>query len=321
MYGAAIVALLLLGACEGGDASKTQSQGNLNEISIIISDVLWNGQVGDSLRKKLAAPVEGLVQEEPLFTLNQYREETFTGDVRNGRNIIYVSKDEKRDFGFTQNSYCKPQNVFTISGMNTADLLSLISLHGDEIIRTIKKTEISENQKRNKTEGLRDTMAFAKSYGIKINVPLSYKPAVANSSFTWLKKEIRGGNTNLLLYTVPYETLEQNRDFSNNIIKMRDSIGSKYIHGKEPGTYMVTEVSYMPGMFTTGFANKSAFETRGNWEMSQDFMKGVFLNYAIRNEQRQCYLIIEGFIYSPSSPKRDLIMELESIIQSVTFVK
>jgi Domain of unknown function (DUF4837) len=321
LYGAAIVALLLLGACNSKSVSETESLGNLNEISIIMSDVLWNGEVGDSLRKKLAAPVEGLVQEEPLFTLNQYREETFTGDVRNGRNIIYIRKEERRGFGFTQNSYCKPQNIFTISGKNTSDLLSLISLHGDEIIRTIKKTEIAQNQQRNKETGLLDSMAFAKSLGIKINIPVTYKRTLANSSFTWLKKEIRGGNTNLLLYTVPYEKLEHNRDFTNNIIKMRDSIGSKYIHGKEPGTYMVTEMSYMPSMFTTGFANKSAFETRGNWEMSHDFMKGVFMNYAIRNDQRQCYLIIEGFIYSPSSPKRDLIMELESIIQSAAFVK
>lgn len=323
LYGAAIVALLLLGACTNPGAEKTASVGNINEISIIISDVMWNGEVGDSLRKKLAAPVEGLVQEEPLFTLNQYREETFTGDIKNGRNIIFVKKlqEGQRGYGFTKNSYCNPQNVFTISGKSTADLVRLIGMHGDEIIRTIKKTEIAENQQRNKQEGLRDTMAFAKTFGIKINVPLTYKDAVTGSGFTWLKKEIRGGNTNLLLYTVPYETLERDRDFIGNIVKMRDSIGNKYIHGKEPGTYMVTEASFSPSMFTTGFADKRAFETRGNWEMSQDFMKGIFLNYAIRNEQRHCYLVIEGFIYSPSSPKRDLVMELESIIASVTFVK
>jgi hypothetical protein len=321
LYGAAIVALLLLGACQGGDAAKKASLGNLNEISIIVSDVMWNGEVGDSLRKKLAAPVEGLVQEEPLFTLNQYREETFTGDVRNGRNIIYIKKDDQRGFTFKQNRYCNPQNIFTITGISTADVLNLISLHGDEIIRNIKKTEIAETQLRNKTDGLRDTMAYAKTMGIKINVPVTYNQAATGNGFTWLKKEIRGGNTNLLLYTAPFGALEHNRDFINNIIKMRDSIGSKYIHGKEPGTYMVTEVSYTPSMFTTSFADKRAFETRGNWEMSHDFMKGVFINYAIRDEQHRRYLIIEGFIYSPSAPKRDLIMELESIIESVTFVK
>lgn len=101
---------------------------------------------------------------------------------------------------------------------------------------------------------------------------------------------------------------------------MRDSIGNMYVHGQEPGTYMVTEEAYSPYLFMTSFQDKRAFETRGNWEMANDFMGGPFLNYAIRDDKNKCYLIIEGFIYSPSSPKRDLIIELESIIKSVQFL-
>jgi len=320
-YGAALVALLLFASCNKDTEQNAGSLGNLNEISIIVNDVMWNGQVGDSLRKKLAAPVEGLSQEEPLFTLNQYRQETFSGDVKNGRNIIFIGKGTENDFTFTQNSYCKPQNTFTISGKTTDELLKQISMHGDEIIKTIKKTEIAENQMRNVKTGLRDTTAYIAKYGISIKVPVTYKDALKKPDFAWLKKDIPGGNTNLLIYSVPYVAIERNKDIVGNIIKMRDSIGSLYIHGQEPGTFMVTEASYTPSMFMTGFNNKSAFETRGNWEMSRDFMKGVFVNYAIRNDKKQCYFVIEGFIYSPSSPKRDLIMELESIIRSVTFIK
>jgi len=320
-YGAALVALLLFASCNNETSQKTGSKSNLNEISIIVSDVMWNGQVGDSLRKKLAAPVEGLSQEEPLFTLNQYHEETFNGDIKNGRNIIFIEKGSVNDFKFKQNSYCTPQNTFTITGKTTDELLKQISMHGDEIITAIKQTEIAENQQRNLKAGLRDTMAFAANYGISIKVPATYKVAVRQPDFTWLKKDIPGGNTNLLLYSVPYNALERNKDIVSNIIKMRDSIGNLYIHGQEPDTFMVTEASYMPSMFMTGFNDKSAFETRGNWEMSRDFMKGVFVNYAVRNDKKHCYFIIEGFIYSPSSPKRDLLMELESIIRSVTFIK
>ena len=82
---------------------------------------------------------------------------------------------------------------------------------------------------------------------------------------------------------------------------------------------MKTEEAYSPYLFMTSFKDKRAFETRGNWEMANDFMSGPFLNYAIRDDKHQCYLVIEGFIYSPSSPKRDLIIELESIIKSLQF--
>jgi hypothetical protein len=298
------------------DASK----GNINEISIVISDVLWNGEIGDSLRKKLAAPVDGLTQEEPLFTLNQLHDKSFDGSLKKGRNIIVIDKDSKKGYAFVRNNYCAPQNVFTITGRSIDEILELIDMHSDEIIRTIRQTEIAENQQRNIRLGLLDEKKIESQYNISIKVPSTYSYALQNENFVWLKKDIPSGNTNILLYKVPYGVIEKDKTIGPNIIKMRDSIGSEYIHGQEHGTFMVTEEAYSPYLFMTSFNDKSAFETRGNWEMKNDFMSGPFLNYTIRDDKHNCYMVIEGFIYSPSSPKRDLVIELESIIKSVKFL-
>lgn len=301
---------------EDADASK----GNINEISIVISDALWNGEVGDSLRKKLAAPVDGLTQEEPLFTLNQLHDKSFDGSLKKGRNIIVIDKAINNDFEFKRNSFCAPQNVFTITGKSIDEILELINIHSDEIIRTIKQTEIKENQERHIEHGLLSEEKLNKLYNISIKVPSTYNYALQDNNFLWLKKDIPSGNTNILIYKVPYDVIERNKTIVSNIISMRDSIGEKYIHGQEQGTHMVTEEAYSPYIFMTSFKDKRTFETRGNWEMENDFMNGPFLNYAIRDDKHNCYLIIEGFIYSPSSPKRDLIIELESIIKSVKFL-
>lgn len=302
---------------KGNDSSA--SSGNINEISIVISDVLWNGEVGDNIRRKLAAPVDGLTQEEPLFTLNQYHEKTFEGAVKKGRNIIVVEKEGKKGFNYKKNNYCSPQNVFTITGKSINELLEMIDIHADEVIRTIRQTEIAENQARHEKGGLINENRFRSQYGISVKVPDTYNYAIENDDFIWLKKDIPSGNTNILIYKVPYSTIEHDKTIVENIIAMRDSIGNMYIHGQEPGTYMVTEEAYSPYIFMTSFNDRRAFETRGNWEMANDFMNGPFLNYSIRDDKNNCYLIIEGFIYSPSSPKRDLIIELESIIKSVKF--
>lgn len=303
---------------DDADASK----GNINEISIVISDVLWNGEVGDSLRKRLAAPVDGLTQEEPLFTLNQLHDKSFDGSLKRGRNIIVIDKDRdsKKEFDFVRNNYCAPQNVFTIQGKNIDEILELIDMHSDEIIRTIRQTEIAENQQRNIKQGLLSDKRIEDQYNISIKVPSTYSYAIQNKDFVWLKKDIPSGNSNILLYKVPYNVIEKGKTMGPNIIKMRDSIGSQYIHGQEKGTFMATEESYSPYFFMTSFNDKSAFETRGNWEMKHDFMNGPFFNYAIRDDKHNCYMVIEGFIYSPSSPKRDLVIELESIIKSVKFI-
>jgi hypothetical protein len=296
------------------------SKGNINEIFIVINDVLWNGEVGDSLRKRLAAPVDGLTQEEPLFTLNQLHDKSFDGSLKKGRNIIVIDKSSGNDFKFKRNSFCSPQNVFTISGKSIDEILNLIDMHADEIIRTIKQTEIKENQERHIKAGLLNDAKFEEQYHIDIKVPSSYNFALQNTEFLWLKKDIPSGNTNILIYKVPYDIIERDKTIVQNIIKMRDSIGRKYIHGQEKGTFMLTEEAYSPYIFMTSFNDKRAFETRGNWEMENDFMNGPFLNYSIRDDKHNCYLIVEGFIYSPSSPKRDLIIELESIIKSIKFL-
>ena len=81
-------------------AILSESNGKINNVSIIIDDNLWNGEIGDSIRKKFAAPVDGLPQEEPLFTLNQYPTKVFEGFVRKSRNIIVVKKGDMREIIF-----------------------------------------------------------------------------------------------------------------------------------------------------------------------------------------------------------------------------
>jgi len=314
------VLVLSLVACRNNqDADKAAvSAGNINEVSIIINDGLWNGEVGDSIRKRLAAPVDGLTQEEPLFTLNQYHEKTFEGVINKNRNIVIIDRGPKNDFQLKRNRDCTHQNIFTITGKSIDDLLNLIQMHSDEIIKTIHETEIAENQSRTTKAGILDDSEIKNLFGITIKVPSAYNYAVKNDSFVWLKKEIPSGNASLLIYRTPVAVIEKDKTINSNIIKMRDSIGNMYIHGQEPGIYMITEEAYSPYVFNTSLKEKRAIETRGNWEMES--MNGPFINYAIKDEKNGCYLIIEGFIYSPSAPKRDLLLELESIIRSINFI-
>jgi hypothetical protein len=84
---------------------------------------------------------------------------------------------------------------------------------------------------------------------------------------------------------------------------------------------MVTETAFSPFLSKTKIFNKPTFETKGNWELLNDFMNGPFVNYAILDQSNDRILVIEGFCYAPSKQKRDLMFELESIIKSVQFLK
>lgn len=314
------VFVLSLVACSNNkEADKAAvPAGNINEVSVIINDALWNGEVGDSIRKSLAAPIDGLTQEEPLFTLNQYHEKAFEGIIDKGRNLLIIEKGNTNNFELKRDRDCSPQNVFIITGKSIDDLLSLIDMHSDEVIKTIRETEIKEYQHRTISGGIINDDSIRRKFGISIKVPSAYTTAIENNGFIWLKKDIPSGSASLLIYRVPVEVVEKDKTINSNIIKMRDSVGNMYIHGQEPGTYMKTEEAYSPYVFNTSFNDKRAVEMRGNWEMES--MNGPFINYAIKDEKNNCYLIVEGFIYSPSAPKRDLLVELESIIKSIKFI-
>lgn len=311
-----LIPVFLFSCKKKDDDLPRKTTGKVNSISVIIDDQLWNGEIGDSIRNKFASPVIGLPQEEPLFTINQYPVKLMEGFMTDNRNIIVVKKAEKNEFAIKNDQYAFPQNVFHITGKTAADILTTLENNSAQIIKTIRKTEIDEIQRLNK-KSLLDPKIINSKFGISVDIPSTYEYMVQEDKFIWLKKEIVSGNTSLLIYQVPLNSIKNKDNLVSNIIKMRDSIGVQYIHGKEVGTDMITEEAYAPYFFKIELTGKVAYEMKGTWELKNDFMSGPFINYAIVDEKNDRILILEGFCYSPSKEKRDMMLELEAVIKSV----
>ena len=311
---------MFLSCGKKNDTLVRKTSGKINTISVIIDDQLWNGEIGDSIRNKFASPVIGLPQEEPLFTINQYPTKLMEGFMTDSRIIIVVKKAANNDFKIVKNQYASPQNVFHISGITSFDILEILEKNAPKIIQIIKETEISESQ-RIINQSLIDVKVIKTEFNISLKIPLGYLYALKKPNFIWLKKEILSGNTSLLIYQVPINSIKKDSNLIVNIIKMRDSIGNLYIRGTEPEAKMITEEGYAPYLFKINLEGKETFETRGTWELKNDFMSGPFVNYAILDPEHNRILVLEGFCYSPSGEKRDLMHELESIIKSITILK
>ena len=309
--------MLTLSCDKGENGNQQRATGKINTISVIIDDQLWNGSVGDSIRNKFASPIVGLPREEPLFTINQYPIRLLEGFMANSRNVIVIKKEQSNKFQIIKNEFASPQNVFHISGKTAVAILKLIEDNSDTIMQMMKQTEITEIHRIIDT-ALIDSRRITKKFKIALHIPNGYKYVREQDKFVWLKKEITSGNTSILIYELPMGSLKNNQNVIDDIITIRDSIGKLYLHGATPDTEMVTEDSYAPYLFNTKIKGRKTFETRGTWEMKNDFMSGPFINYCILDQNR--ILVIEGFCYAPSKKKRDLMFELESIITPVEFV-
>ena len=308
----------LLISCLKTEKQPAPVSGKPNTISVIIDDQLWYGEVGDSIRNKFASPVWGLTQEEPLFTINQYPARLLEGFVTDSRSIIVVKKAASDKFEIIR-SKALPHNTFRIYGKSVDDIICSLEMNGSQIIKLIRNAEIEKIQQDN-SKALLNPAVLKNKFHIDLQIPIGYEYMLHKKNFIWLKKEIISGNTSLLIYQVPIKQLTKSSDIVGNIVKMRDSIGL-YIKGREPNTQMITGEAYAPYFSTISLDGKKTFETKGTWELKNDFMTGPFINYAIIDETNKRIVVIEGFCYSPSNQERDLMVELEAIIKSVKIDK
>jgi Domain of unknown function (DUF4837) len=312
---------VFVSSCDFKDKNELpETSGKINTISVIIDDNLWDGEVGDSIRNKFASPVLGLPQEEPLFTINQFPAKLFDGFRNNCRNIIIIKKTAENTFSVKENEFAKPQNVYYISGKNSTAILSILERNTATIVQKIRQTELAENQRDIDTL-LFNSTKINRKFNIDLKIPNNFKLVYKNVKFVWLKKEITSGNISLLLYQLPLSKFNQKSDVTNSIIKIRDSIGSLYVHGRVKNSKMLTENAYAPYLGYTVIDKRFAYETKGTWEMQNDFMSGPFVNYFIIDKPNKRLLVAEGFCYAPSKEKRDLMFELEAIIKTIKFIK
>ncbi len=309
----------VLFSCTDNDSVAELSVGETNQITVIIEDSLWNGEVGDSIRKKLTTSVDGLPQEEPLFSLTQHTDRSGDDHFCKNRNIIIVEKSIEEFFEVRNDDFALNQSVIYIAGRNIPEILNLIELQSDSIIKVITDFEITETQKQISRSPI-DTQLIEEQFEISINIPSDFEYIITEDKFVWLKKETLNGNSNILIYQIPYHEPENQAENIRKIIAARDSIGQKYIHSQEDKTqsYMITEEAYAPYFKTTKLAQRTAFQTKGTWEIKGVFMSGPFMNYTIPDKRNNRILVLEGFAYAPSSSKRNMMHELEAIIKSIS---
>jgi len=312
----AISGLIFLGCQSNNTVSLSPSSGNINNLSVVVDNDLWEGSVGENIRNIIGAPLYGLPQDEPLFSMRQMPTVVFSDFARRNRTVLKIEKGKEADTKFYEDTHAKPQKMVVISGQTNQEIINEIETNASKIISIFKAEEIKEKQRRI-SKSLHKNNNIEPDLGLTLNFPSAYRVATENENFYWLRRDIRTGTLNILIYEVPLDKISDSDQAINDVIKMRDSIGKMYVPGPLEGTYMITEESYTPFLSNTIIDNKPTYETRSTWEVKDAYMAGPFLNYAIKDEINQRYVIFEGFAFAPSVEKRDYVFEFEAIAKSI----
>tara|TARA_B100000767_G_C19777457_1_gene543529 strand:- start:2371 stop:3345 length:975 start_codon:yes stop_codon:yes gene_type:complete len=315
-----ILLVLVLSACSSKKEQRyvSSSNGNLNHVTVVMSDEEWKGVLGETVRTEIATAYEGLPMDEPRFSLKQLHPIAFDGYFRNSRNILWFKKDSLSSFELRQDQFAKPQIVAFFKGEDQEVLSEYVRENAHLVQRLLEENERKEKLRRINKSKTRET-TLEKRFNISMSYPSAYKTLKDTTNFIWIRKPVQKGHLNLIIYTLPLK--EVSKTPLIEIKKMRDSIGRIYIPGRLKGAYMITEEAYLPYLFKTKLDGKEAYLTKGMWEVKKDFMAGPFVNYKIKDEENDQWVVIEGFAFAPSISKRDYMFELNTILTSFKLTK
>ena len=320
-----IVLILLIGlfGCEEKSKKKYKpvSVGAINSLAVVMESQLWEGKVGDKVREYFAAPMVGLTWEEPVFSIEHMPQQVFTGMTRHRRSVLFVSLDSLDVAHIKTDLYATPQKVGVIKAQTEEQLMANLEQGAEKIIASFKENEIAEAQKRFKRSLSKDKVLEEK-FGISLTIPSIYTLGKEEDNFIWIDRQIQKGTMNIIAYSMPADSFKNDSTFVRDIVRMRDSIGEKYIPGPDipnKTTYMVTEKAFAPYVFSAEVAGKKAAEVRGIWEVMNYPMAGPFLTYIINDEENDRILVLEGFTFAPATNKRDYMFELEAILKTLRF--
>lgn len=315
---AIVFSLILFTSCNNGKDQRiiSGSNGNINDLLVVVDNLLWESSVGETIRDVVAAPVPALNQEEPLFSLSQMPPMVFDGFATKSRTILKIEKGGPAGMVIKNDVFARPQTVVVISGKTDQEIKEQIESNGDKIIAAFKKEELKENQRRIKIS-LMDDAPLEEALGVKLKFQTAYRIAKQDKDFFWIRKDIPTGTMDIMIYEVPLNAIKEGDSTIVDIVRMRDSIGKVHIPGPVEGSYMITEEAYTPYLYETKLDGKPTYETKGIWDVKNAFMSGPFVNYAIKDTVNDRYLVIEGYVFAPSVEKRDNIFELEAIIKSI----
>ena len=300
---------------------QKQSVGNINRVMVVVQSTNWLGDVGNVIRNSFGKIVVGLPQPEPTTTLSQVGTNGFGNMMKSFRSIFVVEESDTESFSIKYNVYAKPQTVVYLSAKDDAGLIRLFKKHEKEILATFRQADIITTQKIFAKSKIDESkFKTLQNLGLSFIIHNKFRTVEDTGDFLWLRHHLKSGiaktgSNNILVYSVP---LGDESKVADSIVAVRNAIGKKYIPGSDPETmHMITEKAYTPFTFDAEIDGKKAYETRGKWEVKNDFMAGPFLNYTVIDKQHNRLIVFEGFTYAPSINKREFIFELEAIAKSM----
>ena len=178
--------------------------------------------------------------------------------------------------------------------------------------KRLKESLYSSKYERKAIEG-----KLLRDYGWIIYVQADYKLAKSDpiEKFVWLRRS-PGSDMERWIFVHWIDNASPEYLNADSIKTIRNRLTKKFYQtASDSSAYVVVADSF----YTTNevnFNNRYALFTQGLWDLNIKGMGGPFINYTFYDEASKRIYMLDGSIYAPKYYKRNLIQQVDVILQS-----
>ncbi|PIY07765.1 MAG: hypothetical protein COZ18_15780 [Flexibacter sp. CG_4_10_14_3_um_filter_32_15] len=328
------------------------SKGGRGEILLQMDSSKWEGDLGAAVRELYMTPMPGFPQPaEPIFKLYHAAPKKVNDLLDEYHSIFVVLSLESKSYDsdilrkkfskesldrieadttpyliVKQDEHAKNQQVVYLIGKDDEQLIKHMKANEEKLREIFYKTE-RERSYLVAFRGGKQTgrmQRYEKEHGFKLGIPDGYQEAkdiiITNkqkqdSGFVFMRliDNANGRDRNIFVAYKPYTS--QGQLNADSVLAWRRELGEKYMKDPDRGSYVTDQTDVMPYFSQEiNFKGHYAIEIRALWKLTSLTSGGPFLGYLIVDEKKNRLYYIEGFIFAPTSKKRDYIREVESIL-------
>ena len=324
-----LLSVAIISSCLSEHSGKPRSSGKTSIILIVTNNKSqWEGSIGEQIRDYFGQEMIGLPQPEATFLFYNIPYKNLDKVYKKFHNIFIV--DINPEFKKTlvetkEDLWSWPQRVIKITAPTEEAFAEKFGEQKQAYMRLFDELEreriIISFEMAN---DLDISNLVEKTFQFYLGVPGGFSIAEKEKGFIWLRHTVtkvkQDVELGIMIYSSPYkDTL----DFSpDSIISRRNEMTKKFVHGPTIGSYMKVADSFVKPVFQLAddFIVDYTVETRGLWDLKNDFMGGPFLSYTFVDEKNNLLITLDGYVYFPNGRKTKYIRQLDGIFHTLRMV-
>ena len=318
---------VLLVACSGeGEKKKVlvSSKGLPSELLLVVDKAVWNSDLQDSINGIVKAQVPGLMQVEELFRVTRILSHDYEATHTTFHTKLFVKVDKTLDkplMGTRRNEHAKPQVELVVAAPSIDVLREYLMLNSDRIKEILLEAQIDkrvELLRKKYSKKVDDDLKEV--LGMTVRAPENMRATKKGERFLWGGTNLLEKDLNLVVYT--YDWHGEDLHDVDLYVEKRDSVMKLNIPGSSEGQWMrtVREREHKRPLVECRerrIDGREVLEVRGLWEMRNGALGGPFVSLSRVDTASRRVVVGEGFVYSPSTDKRDLVRQMEAVLRTL----